>query len=280
MQLAYSFDTKRFRLGSLCRRKHDYQTTGQSLRGIKGGDCIECKKINGAARAKTKPIPSPSAPCLSIQERRRIYKATYRQSLKNKGLTSRGTMPINAASGSEQSALNKSLRAVGKLPTVAYLVMQQQRQYWAENPKAKAKHDRQWGRLSWWLEYQIKPDLRLYHREKSKRRKAQDRGQTPVRVSVPALRQRFNDFSNCCAYCGLDGDMQIEHVVPISKGGAHDIGNIIPACMSCNFSKRSKPMVEWYKNQSFFSELRLKKIQNALKAPSADQLAFAIAYNH
>ncbi len=74
--------------------------------------------------------------------------------------------------------------------------------------------------------------------------------------------------------------MQIEHVVAISKNGAHDIGNIVPACMSCNFSKRSKPMEGWYKNQSFFSELRLRKIQNALKAPSADQLAFAIAYNH
>lgn len=279
MESAYSFDAGKFKLGSLCRRGHDWQESGQSLRKIKG-DCVECKKINSAARAERtyrQTKPDPTALSLSPQEQRRFYKAKYRQSLKAKGLTSRGTRPVNACPGSEQSALNKALRTAGNLTTVARLVMQQQRQYWAENPRAKAMHDRKWGQLSWWLEYQTRPDLRLYHREKSKRRKAQDRGQTPIQVPVSALRQRFNEFNNCCAYCGTDGDMQIEHVVPISKNGAHDIGNIVPACMSCNFSKRSKDMEDWYKNQPFFNELRLRKIQSMLTTPCGVQLDLAIA---
>jgi len=273
MQSAYSFDATKFRLGTMCKRGHEWRSSGQSLRrSCRGGGCVECERL----RLR----PTDSVKQEHWRQYRREYKKAYRAKLIDQGLTTRGKERINAAQRSEQSILNKAIKAAGRSPSVARLVMNEQLRYWKENPGAKAGHDRQWAQWSWWLEYQTKPDLRLYHREKSKRRKAQNRGQTPVQVSVSALRQRFNDFSNCCAYCGLDGDMQIEHVVPISKGGAHDIGNIIPACMSCNFSKRSKPMAEWYKNQSFFSELRLRKIQNALKPPSADQLAFAIAYNH
>lgn len=265
MQSAYSFDATKLRLGTLCKRGHEWRGSGQSLRrSCKTGGCVECE------RERLRQRSTDSVNQEHWRQYRREYKKAHRAKLIDQGLTTRGKERINAAPGSVQSILNKAIKAAGRSPSVARLVMNEQLHYWKENPGAKAGHDRQWAQLSWWLEYQTKPDLRLYHREKSKRRKAQDRGQTPVQVSVSALRQRFNEFNNCCAYCGVDGDMQIEHVVAISKNGAHDIGNIVPACMSCNFSKRSKPMEEWYKNQSFFSELRLRKIQNALKAPSAD----------
>jgi 5-methylcytosine-specific restriction endonuclease McrA len=151
--------------------------------------------------------------------------------------------------------------------------MQAQRLHWQENPEEKRRHDREWAQVSWWLEYQINPDLRLYHREKARRRKAQDRGQTPVQISVAALRQRFNEFGNCCAYCGVTGDVQAEHIEPISKGGAHDIGNIVPACWPCNASKRTSNMEEWYRSQWFFSELRLHRIHRVMRQPEAYQLA-------
>jgi len=155
--------------------------------------------------------------------------------------------------------------------------MNEQLRHWREHPDDRASHDRQWTRVSWWLEYQIKPDLRLYHREKSKRRKAQNRGQTPVQIPVSALRQRFNEFGNCCAYCGTGGDMQIEHVEPISSGGAHDIGNIVPACWPCNANKRTNDMETWYRSQPFFSELRLHRIRRVIRPPEGQQLALALA---
>jgi 5-methylcytosine-specific restriction endonuclease McrA len=204
----------------------------------------------------------------------RQYKAATRQQFLNQGLTTRGTERINRAPA---TALQKAIHTAGRSPSVARLVMNEQLRHWREYPSDRAAHDRRWAQASWWLEYQIKPDLRLYHREKSKRRKAQNRGQTPVQIPVAALRQRFNEFGNCCAYCGTGGDMQIEHVEPISKGGAHDIGNIVPACWPCNASKRLNDMEAWYHSQPFFSELRLHHIRRVIRPPEGQQLALALA---
>jgi len=48
-----------------------------------------------------------------------------------------------------------------------------------------------------------------------------------------------------CAYCGATGDMSIDHVVPLSRGGKHEIENLLPACRSCNSSKGAKLLEEW-----------------------------------
>jgi 5-methylcytosine-specific restriction endonuclease McrA len=47
-------------------------------------------------------------------------------------------------------------------------------------------------------------------------------------------------FDNCCAYCGRAGRMTLDHVVPLSKGGGHTAANVVPACRSCNSSKRDR----------------------------------------
>ena len=259
------YDDKLFRLGSLCKRGHAWPGTAQSLRrSCKGGGCVECEKTrlyNNTTFGT---------------EYRRERKRKTRQQLREQGLTSRGTAP-RVERDETITALQKALRPGRRPPTIPQLVMQAQRLYWQENPEEKRRHDKEWDRASWWLEYQINPDLRLYHREKSKRRKAQDRGQTPLQVPVAALRQRFNEFSNCCAYCGQVGDMQIEHVEPISEGGLHDIGNIVPACGPCNYSKRTREMESWYRQQPFFSELRLHAIRRVVRRPEGAQLAFALA---
>ena len=51
--------------------------------------------------------------------------------------------------------------------------------------------------------------------------------------------------SEPCHYCGACGNTTIDHVVPISKGGAHSIENIVPACQPCNSSKGAKSLDEW-----------------------------------
>lgn len=66
-------------------------------------------------------------------------------------------------------------------------------------------------------------------------------------------------YDNKCAYCdcSLDGCFTIDHVVPISKGGRHTIGNLVPACKPCNSSKRDLLLFDW---------LRLRASRLALAA--------------
>jgi 5-methylcytosine-specific restriction endonuclease McrA len=50
-------------------------------------------------------------------------------------------------------------------------------------------------------------------------------------------------FGNACAYCSRsDVALALEHVTPLSDGGDHAPGNVVPSCRSCNSAKgRSSP---------------------------------------
>lgn len=48
-------------------------------------------------------------------------------------------------------------------------------------------------------------------------------------------------FGNTCTYCKRRIErLTQDHVIPISKGGWHFSGNIVPACKPCNSSKGSR----------------------------------------
>ena len=47
-----------------------------------------------------------------------------------------------------------------------------------------------------------------------------------------------------CAYCGNSGG-EVDHIIPLARGGTHSIGNLTSSCRSCNSSKGSKLLIEW-----------------------------------
>jgi len=59
-----------------------------------------------------------------------------------------------------------------------------------------------------------------------------------------------------CHWCGdsmLGISTVFDHVIPISKGGSHTIGNLCVSCASCNSSKKDKMPNNWTVNsQTFF----------------------------
>ena len=263
MKEDYSFDAKRFRLGTLCKRGHAWGNTNQSLRRATSGHgvCIECEKIHVLNRRNTP----------EKEEYRRKYANEYykvsRPSRSRHALPGESRDDAAARLRAERIAnevLPKAIRSAGCLPSVAQLVMEAQWEYWREHPEARKEHARQWGQAKWWLEYQTRPEQRLYIRQKSKRRKALLREQTAHQIQPRELGTRFALFGNCCAYCGATGEMEIEHVIPISKGGTHAMGNIVPACHDCNSSKRAKEVESWYREQPTFCEKRWRKICRVL----------------
>lgn len=47
-----------------------------------------------------------------------------------------------------------------------------------------------------------------------------------------------------CVYC-LRAATERDHVQPITRGGSDDIGNLVPACRSCNSSKSDTLLLHW-----------------------------------
>src|ERR1035437_2790500 len=62
-------------------------------------------------------------------------------------------------------------------------------------------------------------------------------------LSDPALAQEYIAIldGDPCAYCGSHDEIQIDHVIPIVRGGSHDWDNLTAACRSCNQSKHAHP---------------------------------------
>ncbi len=48
-----------------------------------------------------------------------------------------------------------------------------------------------------------------------------------------------------CVYCGADGNLQLDHVFPRSRGGLDAPQNLVAACRRCNASKGAKTPDEW-----------------------------------
>lgn len=69
-----------------------------------------------------------------------------------------------------------------------------------------------------------------------------------ARPAIPAGVRRavFARDGRCCVYCGcLSGPFDLDHVIPLSRGGGNSADNISVACASCNRSKSDKTPEEW-----------------------------------
>ena len=51
-------------------------------------------------------------------------------------------------------------------------------------------------------------------------------------------------LSQPCYHCGAPSE-HVDHIIPISRGGSHGIGNLGPMCASCNLSKGAKTYAEF-----------------------------------
>ena len=73
-------------------------------------------------------------------------------------------------------------------------------------------------------------------RDKAHRRRARIRG---VESDRPKLMRGWAAAlrDDPCDYCGQRGDIVMDHVRPMSAGGAHTVENTTAACRACNLKK-------------------------------------------
>jgi hypothetical protein len=62
--------------------------------------------------------------------------------------------------------------------------------------------------------------------------------------AIRALGSRWRRQRRECVYCGFPCQ-QVDHVVPLSRGGTNGEGNLAPACFRCNNHKAGRLVIEW-----------------------------------
>jgi 5-methylcytosine-specific restriction endonuclease McrA len=82
-------------------------------------------------------------------------------------------------------------------------------------------------------------------RHQRARRKGREYGK-PITWTWSDFMRMAAAFDYCCAYCGTKpGRLDPDHVVPLSRGGANAITNLLPTCASCNSDKSALSLDVW-----------------------------------
>jgi 5-methylcytosine-specific restriction endonuclease McrA len=109
------------------------------------------------------------------------------------------------------------------------------RKWWAFNKEVHNARTRDWTRRN-----------PLANAAKSRRYKARKReaggDHTPDEVWL-----MYEDQGGLCAYCEapLLGTFEVDHMIPLSRGGANDWSNLAVTCVSCNRRKHANTAEEF-----------------------------------
>lgn len=111
----------------------------------------------------------------------------------------------------------------------------QRRALWRERnadwyPESRRQYNQKW--------YQENKHLHVWKfRLKNNRRRLQQGGK---HIPDWAWKLVLEVCGGACVKCGSTERLTIDHIIPLSKGGEHDISNIQPLCLSCNDKKNVK----------------------------------------
>lgn len=87
-----------------------------------------------------------------------------------------------------------------------------------------------------------------------------------------------DDFQ--CRYCGVTGDdklLEVDHIIPKSKGGLDDEENLVTACFDCNRGKRDRMIISIGK-VSVSKQTKLAAAAYSAQVQLADQANLYIKY--
>ena len=132
-------------------------------------------------------------------------------------------------------------------------MLEYKKQYYQDNKDKMLEYGKQ---------YRQTPQGQVSEFNKHNRRRIKEE-QQGTGITKDQWLECMSFFDWRCAYSGekLKKDTRtLDHIVPLKQGGEHEIWNLVPMTRSLNSSKCANDMLEWYKEQDFYSEARLAKI--------------------
>ena len=125
------------------------------------------------------------------------------------------------------------------------------RQYWKRHPEKAYANAKRWRQnnpdkakesVKRWQK--SNPDkVKIIHKRKAFRKRNAEGNFT-----LKEWNAKLEEYNYKCAYCGceLSSDtITVDHRIPLSRGGTNYIGNLVPACKSCNSKKHTKTSEEY-----------------------------------
>lgn len=70
----------------------------------------------------------------------------------------------------------------------------------------------------------------------------------PTDLTRKKIREIF-DRDKVCVYCGSNKNFELDHIIPLTKGGSCMFNNFVLSCGGCNRSKSGRDVFYWCKLQ-------------------------------
>lgn len=260
-----SFDVSKFYLGTLCKRQHNFEDTEKSLRYIKGGSCkeCECNRRDPEIRRQYNQSYYHRNRSKILEDKKQYHQENREHILQQKKSYRQKNLERILKSGRNYYWNNKDR------------LNQANREYRTANHQRILLHNRNYYRENAEFCRQISRDYRKRHPEVARQGRQRYYARKAKCVHEPftveQLRSHIAKWAGSCAYCGSFQAKTLDHLVSISKQGAHALSNLVPACQSCNSSKQEFDAWDWYTRQPFYSLDRWQKIQQILEDCSSYQ---------
>lgn len=200
------------------------------------GNCKVEKPISDFYSEKRAPdgLYSVCKPCHYLRTER--WRRANRARINEKARTRWASDPANSDRQRRYKKLNKvrlAARDAEYFQANKDRFAQRQRNWWKTNPERARLFREAWRAAN--------PDrLRASRRNSEARRRAMKAQVLAAPFTLRQLAARMSMFGGKCWICRKSEWEHVDHVKPLSKGGAHILANLRPACEPCNRSKAAR----------------------------------------
>lgn len=224
---------------------------------------IACVKCGSTEKTKS----GKCRPCNIILQKKwrdnnKNYVKEYAERMKNVPCTHCGVVNRNSK-GECRPCRNVTIRKYNEVPSVKEKKAESDRRWRSENTERKSATDKKWRdnnkerkrktARAWEIRNadEIREKKQKYFQEtkeisrpfrrvnaSNRRAKKKSNGGT---IPTYTLSMLLMLYGNLCNVCGdVMGKIEIDHVVPIDKGGKHELTNLQLLCPDCNRRKSNK----------------------------------------